>query len=352
MILAGTLSALVLAPAAEAYPGAPWFRPSVVYTGNFPDPSVVVVGRSYVAYATTTGGAYLPAETSTDLVHWTARPSYDPGAPGNADPYFNDALPRPARWGVNQGNGRLTKTLVAPGVARIGGQWHAYYAVLVRQSPPRFCLSVATATSALGPFTDNSTRPLSCDLDPAGSLDPQPFVDPATGQAWLTWKSEGVPGHLPTRLWSQKLDATGRLATGSTPKELLRTALPWEGNVIESPSMVRWAGSYWLFYSGNEWASSHYAIGYARCSSPAGPCRRGSATPLLASTSTRLGPGGETAFVDLTGRLRLAHHYWNAPYTHYPSYPQCQQTATCTTQGQRRLAVETLIPRGTGLGLS
>jgi len=78
MILAGTLSALVLAPAAEAYPGAPWFRPSVVYTGNFPDPSVVVVGRSYVAYATTTGGAYLPAETSTDLVHWTARPSYDP----------------------------------------------------------------------------------------------------------------------------------------------------------------------------------------------------------------------------------------------------------------------------------
>jgi len=183
MILAGTLSALVLAPAAEAYPGAPWFRPSVVYTGNFPDPSVVVVGRSYVAYATTTGGAYLPAETSTDLVHWTARPSYDPGAPENADPYFNDALPRPARWGVNQGSGRLTKTLVAPGVARIGGQWHAYYAVLVRQSPPRFCLSVATATSALGPFTDNSTRPLSCDLDPAGSLDPQPFVDPATGQA-------------------------------------------------------------------------------------------------------------------------------------------------------------------------
>ncbi len=244
MILAGTLSALVLAPAAEAYPGAPWFRPSVVYTGNFPDPSVVVVGRSYVAYATTTGGAYLPAETSTDLVHWTARPSYDPGAPENADPYFNDALPRPARWGVNQGSGRLTKTLVAPGVARIGGQWHAYYAVLVRQSPPRFCLSVATATSALGPFTDNSTRPLSCDLDPAGSLDPQPFVDPATGQAWLTWKSEGVPGHLPTRLWSQKLDATGHLATGSKPKELLRTALPWEGNVIESPSMVRWAGSY------------------------------------------------------------------------------------------------------------
>ena len=78
MILAGTLSALVLAPGAEAYPGAPWFRPSVVYTGNFPDPSVVVVGRSYVAYATTTGGAYLPAETSTDLVHWTAQPSYDP----------------------------------------------------------------------------------------------------------------------------------------------------------------------------------------------------------------------------------------------------------------------------------
>ena len=79
--LAGTLVALSSAPAA-AYPGAPWFEPNRVYTQNFPDPSIVVDGNRYVAYGTTTGGAYLPVMTSTDLTTWTARPRWSP------NPYF------------------------------------------------------------------------------------------------------------------------------------------------------------------------------------------------------------------------------------------------------------------------
>jgi beta-xylosidase len=353
-LLVSLLAAMVgvlLAPApAGAYPGAPWFEPSRTYTGNFPDPSLLRVGSTYYAYGTSTGGAYLPVMSSTDLRTWKARPAYDPGAPLNADRYFNDALPYPASWGVTRPvGGRLKKEVWAPGVAKIGNRYVAFYAVRVRMSPARYCISVATSSSPLGPFTDRSTRPFVCDSDPAGSIDPAPYVDPFTGKAYLIWKSEGVVGSMPTRIWSRQLNAMGTgWAYGSTRRELLRTALRWEGNVIENPSMVRWAGSYWLFYSANEWRSAHYRAGYAKCASPLGPCKRSTLKPLLPNTSTQLSRAGGSVVVDAGGRLRLAYQYWNAPYTNYPAYSTCVRAGTCETQGQRRMAVTSMRLTTTG----
>jgi hypothetical protein len=159
-----------------------------------------------------------------------------------------------------------------------------------------------------------------------------------------------VPGSVPTRIWSRQLDGSGTsFAAGSAPVELLRTSQAWEGNVIESPSMVRYQGRLFLFYSGNEHRSAAYATGYAECASPAGPCTKSATNPVLASYDNRLGPGGPSAFVDRNGFLQLAYHWWNAPYTDYPAYPQCQQAGTCTTQGQRRMAVERVTLTTTGL---
>ncbi|MCA1684947.1 MAG: glycoside hydrolase family 43 protein [Planctomycetia bacterium] len=341
-------AAMLAAPAASAYPGAPWFEPGKPYAQNFPDPSVIKEGGTYYAYATPTGGAYLPVETSTDLNTWTARPAYDPGPPLNSDPYFNDALPQPAAWGADVNSGRMSKELWGPGIARIGGRYLDFYAIRIPGARPRFCISVATATGPLGPFRDTTTRPFVCDPDPAGSIDPAPYVDPA-GHPWLLWKSEGVPGSTPTRIWSRQLTPNGMaFAAGSSRHLLLQTALGWEGNVIENPSMIHYGGTYWLFYSANEWASSHYATGYATCSSPAGPCRRGSTVPLLHSSATRLGPGGASALIDPAGHLALAYDYWNAPYTNYPAYPACADSNTCQTQGQRRLGIARLRIVGPG----
>ncbi|MCA1719892.1 MAG: glycoside hydrolase family 43 protein [Actinobacteria bacterium] len=335
--------AVLTATPASAYPGAPWFQPSKTYTSNFPDPSVLRVGNGFVAYGTSTGGAYLPAMTSTDLRTWTARPAYDPGRPLNSDPYFNDALPYPASWGADRAtDNRMKKEVWAPGVAKIGSTFVAFYTVRTRITPARFCISVATSGSALGPFTDRTTGPLVCGTDPAGAIDPAPFVDPATGRAWLTWKTEGVPGRAPSRLWSRQLNPAGTgFAAGSTNHALLATALSWEGNLIENPSMIRWNGALWLFYSANEWRSGNYATGYAKCSSPAGPCKRATLTPFMRRTSTQLGQGAASAFLGLDGRLRLAYQYWNAPYTDYPAYPDCLRTS-CTNKGQRRMAIATL----------
>jgi GH43 family beta-xylosidase len=353
LVVSVLASTLAMSPA-DAYPGAPWFRPSRVYTENFPDPSVIRVGGTYYAYATATGGAYLPVMTSTDLVTWTARPAYNPGAPLNSDPFFNDALPYPAAWAVDRpGTGRMSKEVWAPGVAAIGGRYVAFYAARVSLARDRFCISVATASSPLGPFTDNTSGPLVCDSDPNGSIDPQPFVDD-DGTPWLVWKSEGVPGFAPTNIWARRLAPDGTsFAPGSSPVSLLVTSQGWEGNVIENPSMVRHRGQLYLFYSGNERRSAAYAVGVATCASVLGPCRKLDTNPIIASGGNRLGPGAPSAFIDAGGQLRVAYHWWNAPYTDYPTDPNCDGNGRCTSQGQRRLALEIVDPAtfGSAVGI-
>lgn len=340
---------LVGAPEATAYPGAPWLEPGKPYTGNFPDPHIVRDGGVYYAYATTTGGAVLPVMSSTDLVTWTPRPAYAPPAgPGcdvTADPYYNNALPCRPSW---PGGGR--NVVWAPGVAKLpNGSWVAYYAYNEQ------CLSVAVASSPIGPFVDSTTAPLWCDEE-GGSIDPVPFVDD-DGSVWLLWKSNGVPGSQPTKLWSRRMTADGRgFAPGSVRNELLRTASPWEGNVIENPTMVRWdpdgagpAGrQLYLGWSANEWASPDYRVGVATCSSPVGGCTRRSG-PLLANTSTRWSLAGGNFFVDAGGRLRMSYHWWNPPYSNYPTNPNCDGPGRCTSQGQRRLGIAALLPSGAGL---
>jgi hypothetical protein len=346
---------------AAAYAGAPWFKPGTTYldlslpdemNSNFPDASIISDGGTYYAYGATTGGAYLPVMSSTDLVHWTARPAY-PDPTGGGDPFFNDALPFAPSWGVEvpgANHPRLRKELWAPGAAKIGDQFVVFHAVRVSNASDRFCIGASTSSDPLGPFTD-SGGPLVCDVqgDPNGSIDPQPFVD-QDGTPYLVWKSEGVPFREPTKIWVQQLSGSGTsFAPGSTPHALLATSAAWEGNVIENPSMVRWNGKLYLFYSANEWVSADYAIGYAECTSVLGPCTKmTNEGPLLGSRGARLGPGGPAAFVDADGRLMLAHHYWLAPYIGYPANPNCDGNGTCTTQGQRRLTVDEVVPTNSG----
>ncbi len=341
---------------AEAYPGAPWFEPNRVYSSNFPDPSVIVDGNRYVAYSTPTGGAMLPIMTSPDLATWTAHPRWQPNPYFPQDSFFNDGLVQPPAWALdtNDPHPWIESEVRAPGVARIGNQYVAFLTVRIEPGDPpngRFCISVATATSALGPFRDTSSGPLVCDSDPVGSIDPEPFVDPATGTPYLLWKSEGVPGSVPQKIWIRQLSADGTsFAAGSSPTLLIATAQAWEGSVVENPSMVHFGGRYYLLYSGNEWRSAAYATGYAICAGPLGPCQRPTNEPLLDSSdrSGRLGPGGADAFVGLDGRLMIAYHYWNAPYTDYPANPNCDRAGLCASQGQRRMVVEPLSVGGDG----
>jgi hypothetical protein len=107
--------------------------------------------------------------------------------------------------------------------------------------------------------------------------------------------------------------------------------------------MIKYAGRFYLFYSGNSYTSAKYATGYAVCRHVTGPCKRRVRKPLLATNSTVVGPGGAAPFRSLDGRLRLAYHAWSAREVGSTAAPLC---SACPP---RRMHIATLVAKPNGL---
>jgi hypothetical protein len=256
----------------------------LVYPFDFPDPSVILVGQTYFAYATNSVAGNIQIIDSNDLVHWSA---------------VGNALPSLPAWAT-------ADYTWAPAVAMIGGAFVLYYAVNVAGTADE-CISVATATQPAGPFHDKSTAPLECQKSLGGSIDPASFID-TDGTSYLVWKSGG-PGS--SKIWSQQLDPSGTsFVPGSNPTSLLVPDQPWEAGTVEAPNLITTGGHYYLFYSGNDWNSSNYAVGVATCTGPLGPCTDASPHPILSSGPGVAGPGGEAVFADTAGNFWIAFHAW------------------------------------------
>jgi hypothetical protein len=256
----------------------------LVFPFGFPDPDVTLFGQTYYAYATNSVAGNIQIITSSDLTHWTSVGNALPSLPAWAKP--NDT------W--------------APSVARINGAYLMYYTAEFAPSGTQ-CVSVAAATSPEGPFIDNSVLPLECQQSLGGSIDPSLFFD-ATGVPYLLWKSGGAGS---SKIWAQQLNATGTgFAAATNPTQLLTPDQPWQGGTVEAPDLVLQNGRYWLFYSGNDWNSSNYAVGVASCAGPLGPCSDAAPIPILSSGTETAGPGGESVFADTAGKFWIAFHAW------------------------------------------
>jgi hypothetical protein len=82
--------------------------------------------------------------------------------------------------------------------------------------------------------------------------------------------------------------------------------------------MIQVNGQYLLFYSGSDWKTASYAIGYATCDGPLGPCTDQSSQPFLGSQSAFSGPGGPSLFTDPKGNLWIAFAAWLPGRVGYP----------------------------------
>jgi hypothetical protein len=256
----------------------------LVYPFDFPDPDVILVGQTYFAYATNSVGGNIQIIASDNLTQWEA---------------IGNALPSLPSWAKPDDTW-------APSVTRVKGGFLMYYAVDVASTGTE-CISVATARSPQGPFVDASTAPLECQQPLGGSIDPSAFTD-ANGTPYLVWKSGG-PGS--SKLWSEQLNPAGTgFATGTNPTMLAAPDQPWEGGTVEAPDLVMANGHYFLFFSGNDWNSTNYAVGVATCAGPLGPCADASPVPILASGTGIAGPGGESVFTDTSGASWIAFHAW------------------------------------------
>ncbi len=266
------------------------------YPFDFPDPDVLDVGGTYYAYGTNSAGGNIQIIDSTDLSHWKT---------------VGDALPKPASWST-------TGYIWAPGVLRHRGQFLLYYATVEGSgSGSKQCISVARAHRPAGPFVDSSSAPLVCQSSLGGSIDPAPYTD-GSGKPYLTWKSNGEGGR-PSTIWAQALSPSGiAMEPRSAPTALLQPSQPWEASVVEGPFMWASNGSYYLFYSGNNWNSASYAIGVAVCQGPLGPCTKPLDAPFYASNANLEGPGGASVFRDPQGNTWVAFHAWRPGAVGYP----------------------------------
>ena len=178
-------------------------------SGDAADPQVVYSNGTY--YAFTTGNAL--GNHIAALVSSSPNGGYR-SYTGSC--WGSSALPNPSPW-------EAPNTQTSPGVFWYAGHWVMFYdaAQAGRASDSGYdCLAVATAPS-ISPsnvqFTDVTNSlignfPVAC--QPEGSVDPQPYVDPATGIAYLMWKQNDGGSPAPAEIWAQQLDGTG---TGFAP---------------------------------------------------------------------------------------------------------------------------------------
>jgi hypothetical protein len=301
IVTAATMVTMVAG--ADQASGATW---EPVINHDFPDPTVLYSSGVYYAYSTQVLGDNVPFTTSTDGVHWSST--------------LGDAMPTLASWASS---GHTWAPTVAEDAAN---QYVMFYAATDAASGAQ-CIGEAESSSPAGPFLDRNIAPVICDPIAGGDIDPDIFTDPATRQNYLIWKVNGnVIGH-PTSLWAVTMSQDFQI-TGS-PRALLTDDQPWQAGNIEGPDMIEQNGTYYLFYGGNAYFSARYAIGYATCVSPLGPCSDSPSNPVLVAAGGMFGPGGPSLFHGPAG-LEMAFSAWTGTVGYPSDGYRAMYTATIT----------------------
>lgn len=285
--------ALLLAALAAALTGcggderasSPFRNP--VYRADFPDPFVLEVDGIYHAYGTNAAGANVQTLTSTDLVHWQKG---------------QDALPEIGPWAYTG------KTWAPEVLRRDDGTFVLYYTANAATLGAQ-CIGRAEARLPEGPFVDRSRTPLVCQKPEGGSIDPSPFRDD-DGSLYLLWKNDGNCCGEDTWIYSQPLSADGLRLMGKRVR-LVKQDAGWEASVVEAPTLWKQDDRYVLFFSGNAFDSDLYAVGYATCVGPLGPCSDAPENPILKSACDASGPGHQA----------IVRHHGDETWLVYHAYP-------------------------------
>jgi xylan 1,4-beta-xylosidase len=258
------------------------FGQQLVMRGDHPDPSVVKIGDTYWASATTSNWfpAY-PLMYSKDLIHWSGKGYVFTEKPAWADFYY---------W--------------APEISYEKGKVYIYYAAHKKNG--NLCLSVASADNPAGPYKDHG--PLMCEV--AGSIDAFPMRD-EQGKLFMIWKEDGNSVKKPTPIWIQEMNEERTALTGDK-KELFRNSGDWEGNLVEGVSMIRIGEYYYAFYAaaGCCGAGCSYQSGVARSRNLQGPWEKYEKNPVLRDSEKWKCPGHGTP-VEKDGRFYFLYHAYN-----------------------------------------
>jgi arabinan endo-1,5-alpha-L-arabinosidase len=317
-VLITTLAGMSSPPPVHAQ-RAPALPQAIGVTGDVEgthDPSIIKDGGTWYVFGTATEGTRdgeLPVRCSHDLHQWSRCG------------YVLQGIPQ---W--IQRESPETKELWAPDISYFDGQYHLYYAFS----------AFGKNTSGIALLTNKTLDPSDSQFhwvdqglvlrsnmgDDFNAIDPNLVLD-ESGQAWLAFGS----------FWSgikmRKLDRkTGKLSPEDTRLYSLASrerpdspapappGLPPNWQAIEAPFIVQHGDYYYLFVSFDlccRGTKSTYKTMVGRSRSVIGPyldkngksMMEGGGSPLLASNSRWLGPGGESILRRKEGDIIVFHAY-------------------------------------------
>lgn len=280
-IINAVLIFLITAISASAQSRAVYTNP--VIAGDYPDPSVIRIGKDYYATATSSEwGPEFPILHSRDMVNWEIIANV-----------FNE---KPA-WSI--GN------YWAPEIWQENGKIYIFYTARKKDGP--LCIAVATAKKPAGPYTDHGA--LEC--QEAGSIDAFPIRD-ENGKLFVVWKEDGNSVNKPTPLWAQEFDDKNFKLVGKR-SEILRNDAEWEANLIEGPFIMRRDGWFYMFYGGNACCGRgcNYAAGMARSKTLLGKWEKSPANPILKGNGDWKCPGHGSVVSDEAGKTWFLYHAYD-----------------------------------------
>lgn len=270
------------------------------------DPVLIREGDTYYLFAT--GGQYIQAKTSTDLIAWK-----DAGSVLDKIPdWAHEAVPG-------------TKGIWAPDISYVDGQYRLYYSISTFGSN-RSAIGLATSPTLdrSAPdyaWTDRGLVVQSVPGDDFNAIDPNLVIDAEGGQ-WLSL------GSFWTGIKLFRLDpATGKPAPGTTPYAIARRPAPNGGPApVEAPFIFRHDGDYWLLVSYDyccKGVNSTYYTVAARAKDVTGPYLGRDGSAMMDGGGTILlradlqeqerfrGPGHPGVFTDQDGTTYVVYHAYD-----------------------------------------
>lgn len=289
------------APAAAAPAAASvtfeWENP--VWDGYLADPQVLRTKDGYYAYGTgpARDGRQFPVLHSRDFSRWTFV--------GNA----LETLADPA-----------VKAYWAPEVAEKDGRFYLYYA-------GEYNMRVAVADHPAGPFRDSGRLLFP---DEPFSIDGHPCRDPESGKWHLFFAKDFLDQRVGTALAVAELSPDMLTVTGPVTT-VLRAVADWQvyqrqrtmygrlfdaWHTVEAPFVVRHDGRYHCFYSGGNWQTPGYGVGYGVARRLAGPyvdeANLEGPTVLKSIPGKLIGPGHNSVVLGPDGRTHfIVYHSWD-----------------------------------------
>ena len=291
-----------------------------VYSGYMADPAVLRTSQGvYYAYGTGHGperdGRQFPVLRSTDFVNWE---------------YVGGALPPLPPEG-----GEAFTAYWAPEVVEQDGKFYLYYSAATGGRDETHRLRVAIADRPEGPFADAGRVRLPGAFAEAFTIDAHPFQDPKDARWYLFFATDFFEnGRVGTGTAVVPLEADMVTPAGDA-RTVLRAGADWQiyernrplygktwdaWHTVEGPFVWEHGGHYYCFYSGGNWQTRDYGVGYGVADNVLGPYRdewntegpavlRGVEGQILGPghNSVALGPDGRTEF--------LVYHAWDADRT-------------------------------------